>query len=114
MLKGPGGMARALLDSGSTLTLISRKAVQALQLAPTSKAITISGVQDTPVQSSSQLVTLSLSPLQASSPSLQVSAAVVDKATCPLPLQGATAVRHLPHIKDLTLADLTFDMPASY
>ena len=64
LLKGPGGRtftARALLDSGSTLTLVSSKAVQALQLPSTSKRITFSGVQDTPVQSSSHVASNTIS-----------------------------------------------------
>ena len=68
-------------------------------------------MQDTPVQASSSVVTLCISPLQATSPDLQISAAVMEKVTCNLPLQGAAAVKELPHLKDLTLADPTFDMP---
>ena len=114
LLTGLGGRkftARALLDSGFTLTLISSKAVQALQLPTTPKTITFSGVQDTPIQSSKHIVTFSLSPTQASSEELQISAAVVDKVTCNLPLQGAAAVKCLPHLRDLPLADPTFDRP---
>ena len=62
MLKGPGGrtfIARALLDSGSSITLISSKAAQTLQLPTTQTKVTFSGVQDTPVQSASAIVTLS-------------------------------------------------------
>ena len=40
-----------------------------------------------------------------------ISAAVVDKVTCDLPLQGAEGVQQLPHIKDLPLADPTFHQP---
>ena len=111
MLAGPGGrtyLARALLDSGSSMTLVSSKAAQALNLPVTKTRVTFSGVQDTPVQSSNSIVTLCLSPLQTSHPHLQISAAVVSKVTCNLPLQGASGVRDLPHLKDLQLADPTF------
>ena len=35
----------------------------------------------------------------------------MNKVTCDLPLQGATTVRQLPYIQDLSLADPTFDKP---
>ena len=44
-------------------------------------------------------------------PQLEISAAVVSKVTCNLPLQGAPGVRDLPHLKDLELADPTFHQP---
>ena len=37
--------------------------------------------------------------------------AVIPKVTRDLPMQGASSVRSLPHIKDLTLADRQFDSP---
>ena len=72
LLRGPGGrtfVTRALLDSGSTVTLISSKVAQTLQLPATKKRITFSGVQDTPLQSTSSIVTVSMSPLQVNGPS---------------------------------------------
>ena len=38
-------------------------------------------------------------------------AAVVAKATCELPLQGAIGVRDLSYLKELPLADSHFDWP---
>ena len=89
MLHGPGGkklVSRALLDSGSSMTLISSKAAQILELPTTRAKVTFSGVQDTPVQDSNSLVTLSISPMQSNKKNLHISAAVVSKVTCDLPL----------------------------
>ena len=104
LLEGPAGrklVVRALLDSGSTISLISTKAANTLQLAKIPTHITFSGVQDSTSTPSHALVTVSMSPLQAPDQSFQISAAVVPKVTCDLPLQGAAGVQELPHIKYL-------------
>ena len=114
MLKGPSGrqlVVRALLDSGSTMSLISTKASHSLQLPQTQAHVTFSGVQDTPAQSTNMLVKFDLCSLQPNQPTLITSAAVVTRVTCNLPLQGATSIRDLPHIRDLVLADPTFHKP---
>ena len=54
---------------------------------------------------------MTLCPTQQQSPSMSISAAVVQKVTCDLPLQGASNVRDMPHIKPLCLADPTFHLP---
>ena len=56
-------------------------------------------------------MTLSMSPLQAKQPSMELSAAVVDKVTCHLPLQGTHGMQELPHLQELKLADPTFHQP---
>ena len=104
-------MVRALLDSGSNVSLISTKAANSLQLPKTATHITFSGVQDSSSAPSHALVHVSLSPVQAPHQSLEISAALVNKVTCDLPLQGAAGVQNLPHLKDLDLADPTFYLP---
>ena len=104
-------LARALLDSGSSMTLASSRAAQALSLPVTKTRVTFSGVQDTPIQSSNALVILSISPSQVIYPQLEISTAVVSKVTCNLPLQGASSLRDLSHLQDLELADHTFHQP---
>ena len=114
LLKGPGGrqaMARALLDSGSTMLLISNKLTQSLQLPKQAMTISFSGAQDTPLKQSQAVTQVSLSPVDQQGPNLSTLAAVVQEVTCNLPLQGAFQVRDMPHIKALTLADPTFHAP---
>ena len=111
VLEGPKGqrmVVRALLDSGASMSLVSARAAQRLQLPRTQTHITFSGVQGTPAKPTNSLVTIAVS---ANQPTLQISAAVVQKVTCDLPLQGATGVQDLPHIRTLPLADPTFDKP---
>ena len=93
------------------MSLVSTQAVQFLQLPKTSTHVSFSGVQGIPAKSTSYLVNLTVSSMQQSQRQLQLSAAVVNRVTCDLPLQGASAVRELPHIRQLTLADPTFNKP---
>ena len=70
-LTGPGDkqiQARALIDS---VTLVSSRVAQLLNLPVTKARVTFSGVQDTPAQASNSLVTLSISPFQVGWPSQQ-------------------------------------------
>ena len=111
MLTGPTGkkmIVRALLDSGSNTSLVSAKTVSTLHLRKTSACIAFSGVQDTMPEPSHALVTLCMSPLQEPDKQYRLEAAVVPKVTCDLPLQGATGIEELPHIRGLKLADPTF------
>ena len=65
VLEGPRGqrlVARALLDSGASMSLVSARAAQHLQLPRTNMHITFSGVQGTPAKATNVLVILQLSP----------------------------------------------------
>ena len=93
------------------MSLVSARAAQCLHLPRTATHITFSGLQATPAKATNVLVTLTISSLQPQQPTLQISAAVVQKVTCDLPLQGAMGVQDLPHIRTLQLADPTFDKP---
>jgi len=114
LLEGPTSrklVVRALLDSGSTISLISTRAANSLQLPKTQTHITFSGIQDSSSAPSHALVNVSMSSLQTPNQPYQISAAVVPKVTGNLPLQGAAGVQNLPHLKDLELADPTFYLP---
>ena len=114
LVKGPGGrqtMARALLDSGATMSLISNRVAHSLQLPRKATTVSFSGAQATPLQVSQTITQVSLCLMTSDNPILSVTAAIVPKVTCDLPLQGASHVRDMPHIKPLALADPTFHLP---
>ena len=115
LITAPGGQtiqARALIDPGATLSLVSNKVTQQLQL-PLSKArIAFTGVQVTPCKTSNHLTDLVLSPVQGGQPRVTVTAAVVTKVTDNLPAQELPAVRELSHLQELELADPRFHIPA--
>ena len=114
LVKGPDGrqmIARALLDSGASMSLLSNRLAQTLQLPRRATNVTFSGAQATPLQGSQSITQVSLCPMTTDQPILSVTAAIVPKVTCDLPLQGATHVRDMPHIKPLSLADPNFHLP---
>ena len=113
-VQGPNGksiVTRALLDSGASMSMLSNKVAHTLQLPRQATNISFSGAQDTPLQGSQHLTQVSLCTLSSSEPIASLTAAIVVKITCNLPLQGAAHVRDMPHISPLALADPTFHMP---
>ena len=114
LVKGPGGrqmVAQALLDSGASISLVSNRVAQTLQLPKTMTQVSFSGAQATPLQGAHSITTMLLSPMSSGESVFNVTAAIVSKVTCDLPLQGAAHVRNMPHIKSLSLADPTFQLP---
>ena len=93
------------------MSLISNRAVQCLQLPKKPKNISLSGVQGLQAKSRNCVVTLNVSSLQHINKNMNVTAEVVDKVSCDLPLQDASSVRELPYIKSLKLEDPSFDKP---
>ena len=113
-LTGPGGRtitARALLDSGAGLSLVSARVSQLLDLKLRRTEIQLSGVQGTRCKPIKHVTQLFLSPIQTSSPSIEVTAAVVSQVTNDLPAQDVSAVTTLSHISPLNLADPQFSIP---
>ena len=115
-LTGPTGMTttvRALLDSGSSLSIASTHVTQMLALNKQNSSVCIEGVGSAKASSSYPLTTVTLSPLHNTGWERQITVAVIPKVTRDLPMQGASSVRSLPHLKDLKLADRQFDSPGT-
>ena len=105
LVQGPGGkqvVARALLDSGSSMTLVSAKLAHSAQLSKQSQTVSFSGAQGTPLKQSQSVTQLHICPLQGNHPQCTTTAAIVQEVTCDLPLQGASIVREMPHLNWLT------------
>ena len=116
LITGPTGItvvARALLDSGSSLSIISTKAMRTLQLKNLGSSVHINGVGATSATKPFPLCNITLSSSYKDDWRQEVIAAVMNQVTRDLPLQGASSVRKLPHIKELHLADQLFDQPAT-
>ena len=91
VLEAPSGkklIARTLLDSGASVSLVSNRAVQCLQLQ-NPRQLTLSGVQEAITGSSNHAVNIILSPTHPSKAKVHLTASVVTRVTCDLPLQGA-------------------------
>ena len=110
-LSGPGGQqlpARALIDPGAGISLVSSRVAQLLHLTLTKTTLQFSGVQGTPCKASKHIAQLSLSPLH---PKVSIKAAVVATVTNDLPTQELSPVAELPHLAGLDLADKSFHTP---
>ena len=102
ILEAPSGkriVARALLDSGAGLSLLSQHVVTQLQLPKTSRELSISGVMGTNAGSVSHMVYLVIAPKRAFQPRLSMEAVIVPKVTCDLPLEEAKHLKDLPHLR---------------
>ena len=114
LLTGPSGkqlVVRALLDSGANTSIVSSKVMNTLHLKRLDNWVTLTGVestQQTPARPTAQ-VTIS-SPYRKDWSQL-VTLVAVPKVTDDLPRQGACAVKQMPHIKYLQLADRHFHEP---
>ena len=111
IINSPNGkqvVAQALLDSGATISLISKWIVQELQLEKSSCNITLACVQGVNLGSTNFITNFNVLAILSGSSSIPFSAIVVNKVACNLLLQVAVKVRRLPHLKDLELADPTF------
>ena len=113
-LTGPGGHtmpARALMDSGAAMSLVSSRIAQLLKLNLHRANIQFSGVQGTPCKAAKYTSNLSISPIQAKAPSIELAAAVVATVTNDLPAQELSSTTDLSHIANLQLADPNFHIP---
>lgn len=104
--------ARALLDNASSASFISERLVHSLSLPRTSQSIRVSGIgglsHKPPIQS---ITRFQLSSLQGSEGKIDVTAVVVPKVTCDLPMTPVTFEMRWTHLSDLPLADPGFGQP---
>ena len=104
--------ARALLDSGSSTSFISKRLAQLLRLECKKRNITISGVGDLSSKSSVQSITkFSISPINSSASSIEVNALVIPRVTCDLPTSPVPFNVKWQHLDRLLLADPEFGVP---
>ena len=113
-LLGPTGKiitVRALLDAGSTLSIISTKLMRNLDLVKTGKEVTISGIKTKESLKPHPMAKVTLTSHHNPEWKRDVTVAAMDEVIRQLPLQDAQSVRRMPHLKNLDLADDRFDKP---
>ena len=113
LLKGPGGhqlKARAFLDPGAGLSLVSSRVAQILELPLESSRTSFTTVQGTKCQGSNYLTTLTISPLH-NKKEFTCRPAVVKTVTEKIPNKLLAPVEDYPHLTGLYLADPTFNIP---
>ena len=114
-IKAPNGTlvkVRALLDSGSTTSFVSERVVQSLNLSRRSQCLTVSGIGGTTHNSPlSSVSTLEISSLHVPSTKFAITAIVVPRVTCDLPLRPVYNHSNWSHLSNITLADPDFATP---
>ena len=103
--------ARAMLDSGSSASFISEHLAQSLRLPRTSQNTRISGVAGFVRNSTQPITSFIVSSTLAPARKLVVSAVIVPRVTCDLPLHPIPFDDKWSHIAGLQLADPEFGQP---
>ena len=114
LLVGPNGeelKARALIDSGAGISLVTLRAAQALNLSLNPAKLHLAVIQgevSTPLKYVTQL---KLSPLHNRALEIPCHPAVADVVTTKIPCQPVPSVTDMPHLRGLHLADETYNLP---
>ena len=109
---GSSHKARALLDSASSASFVSERLANCLNLPRSRHNLKISGVaglsQQSPLQS---IAAFNIVPTNFPDKKLTVSAIIVPRVTCDLPLQPVHYGTNWNHLSGLSLADPDFGKP---
>ena len=97
--------ARAFIDGGSSVTLISNKLKTALALKPTGQNMSIDGVAGFIGETQHPVVKLTLSSPRDKTWERQITAISMPKVIRDLPLKDASITVGMPHLQNLVLAD---------
>ena len=115
LIHAPNGSqirARGLLDTGSSTSFVSQRLVQSLNLQRSSKNLEITGIagisHNSPLHSVS---TFYISPTDSPNEKMPVTAVVVPRVTCDLPVQPTPFDSKWEHLSDLNLSDPDFGQP---
>ena len=104
--------ARAILDSDSSASFISERLAQSLCLPRSNRNARISGItgisHKSPIQS---IATFNISAVRSSSKNIGVTAVIIPRVTCDLPLHPISFDLKWNHLSNLQLADPTFGQP---
>ena len=114
ILVGPLGKelkARALIDSGAGLSLISNRVTQLLNLPLEPSKIQFAAVQGAPCKPANYVTSLLISPLLEREKQILCKPVVVQMVTCDLPPEPVQPVTDLTHLMGLQLADTTYHLP---
>ena len=112
LIVGPDGEeleARALIDSGAGISLVTQRVTQLLKLPLEPARLQLSVAQGETSKPLKHLTALHLSPLNDRSIKLPCHPAVAPVVTSDLPSQNRPSVTDLPHLMGLQLADDTYN-----
>ena len=111
-LNGSVTKVRALLDSASSASFISERLTHLMEFPRTHQNLKISGVAGlSHATPSHSIVQFAVSPVNSPADKAQVSAIVVPRVTCDLPVKPVTPQLSWKHLSDIPLADPDFGRP---
>ena len=116
LLTGTNGLtlsARAFLDGGSNLSIVSCVTKNTLALRTTGNSVRIDGVGSISASESSPLVNVTISSNYKKDWKRDLVVAVMPKPTRDIPIQGASDTKTLSHLQGLILADKSYDKPGT-
>ena len=105
--------ARAMLDSGAAISVLSRKMMNRLQLKPGDEKMTVSGVESAKNSPARPTTNITVTSLSNPGWSTTVKVVILPKAARNLPEHPLPPLEKMPHLKHLTLADPQFQTPRS-
>ena len=114
LLIGPDGTelpARALIDSGASISLVTQRVAQMLLLPLQPTKLRLSVVQGEVSRPLKHRATIHLSPLHYKGLKLKCKPYVAPTVTADLPPGLVPSVTHLPHLAGLPLADPSYNLP---
>ena len=114
LLTGPRGQelqARALIDSGAGLSIISHRVAQKLGLPLTPRNLQLTGVQGVNCKPSKFVTTLAISPTFNKQKKIKCNPVVVKLVTGDLPAERLNIVHDMDHLVGLQLADPNYNIP---
>ncbi len=109
---GPLVEARAIFDSASSALFVSERLAQCWRLPRFCQGAKILGIaglsHSSPIQAVTKFV---ISPMQKQTREINLTAIIVPRVTCDLPLLHVPFKHEWKHLADLTLADPDFERP---
>ena len=114
LLTGPDGSqlrARALIDSGAGISLITQRAAQMLNLSLEPAKFRLSVAQGETSKPLRHLTSLHIAPLHDKSTRMICKPAVATAVTSAIPSRPLPEVTDMPHLIGLPLADPTYNLP---
>ena len=116
LLTGTNGLtlsARAFLDGGSNISIVSYSTKNTLALRTTGNNVRIDGVGSISTNEPSPLANITISSNYRKNWKRELVVAVMPRPTRDIPIQPASDTRSLSHLQGLILADQDYDQPGT-
>ena len=116
LILGPNGeelQARALIDSGAGISLVTQRVAQLLNLPLEPAKLRLTVAQGATTKPLKYLTKLHLCPINKKHLKMPCHPAVASAVTSNLPSQPVPSVTDLPHLRGLQLADETYNIPGA-